>query len=92
MHLTNSSNVNHKKRVSNMISIPTHLHWLLLAIPLFSSCSMPKMMFPEDQSIYGFYKSVEEVKLSLGNNGWKITEKADMKEHYAIMGLKPEIL
>ena len=88
MYLVNSSNIIGKIRISNFISIPTYLHWLLIGILMFSSCSMPKMMFPEDQSKYEFYKTVEEVKLSLENNGWKVTEKADMKEHYAKFGFE----
>lgn len=88
MHLVNSSNANRKIGIRNMISIPNHLHWLLLAIFMFSSCSMPKMMFPEDQSKYEFSRTVEEVKLSLENNGWEVIEKVDMKEHYAKFGLE----
>ena len=45
-----------------MKKIFTHLNLLLIAILIFSSCSMSKMMFLEDQSKYEFDKSVEEVK------------------------------
>ena len=66
--------------------INNHLYLLFIAVFMFSSCSMSKMMFTEDESKYEFDKSVEELKLSLVRNGWDVTEKTDMKEHYAQFG------
>ncbi len=69
-----------------MKRIYNHLHLLLIAVLMLSSCSMSKMMFLEDESKYEFDKTVEELRLSLVKNGWKVTEKTDMKEHYARYG------
>ena len=70
------------KRINN------HLHLLLIAVLMLSSCSMSKMMFPEDESKYEFDKTVEELRLSLEKNGWKVAEKTDMREHYAQYGFE----
>lgn len=58
----------------------------LISVFILSSCSMSKMMFLEDESKYDFEKTLEQVKISLEKNGWKVTEIADMKEHYAQYG------
>lgn len=55
---------------------------------LMASCAMPKVMFTESESKYEFDKTVEEVIKSLADNGWEVTEKADMKEHYAQYGFE----
>lgn len=69
-----------------MKTIYNHLHLLLIAVVMLSSCAMSKIMFLEDESKYEFDKTVEEVKLSLVKHGWKVTEQTDMKEHYAKYG------
>jgi uncharacterized protein (DUF302 family) len=46
------------------------------------------MMFLEDQSKYDFEKTVTELKNSLENHGWKVSEKRDMQEHYATYGFE----
>lgn len=69
-----------------MKKIYNHLHLLLVAVFMLSSCSMTKMMFLEDESKYEFDKTVEELGLSLEKNEWKVAEKRDMKEHYAHYG------
>ncbi len=69
-----------------MKRIYNHLLLLLIAVLMLSSCSMPKMMFTEDESKYEFDKTVKELRLSLEKNGWNVAEKTDMKEHYAQFG------
>lgn len=59
---------------------------LLFVVFGLSSCNMSKMMFLEDQSKYDFDKTVIELKSSLENHGWKVSEKRDMQEHYASYG------
>ncbi len=69
-----------------MKRIYNHLYLLLISVLILSGCSMSKMMFLEDESKYEFNKSVVELKLVLEKNGWQVTEKRDMKEHYAQFG------
>lgn len=65
-----------------------HLYLLLISILMLSGCSMSKMMFLEDESKYEFNKTVVELKLVLEKNGWEVTEKRDMKGHYAQYGFE----
>lgn len=71
-----------------MKRIYNHLYLLLIAILMLSGCSMSKMMFLEDESKYEFNKTAVELKLVLEKNGWQVTEKRDMKEHYAQFGFE----
>ncbi len=70
------------KRINN------YLFLLLIAALILSGCSMSKMMFLEDESKYEFNKTAVELKLVLEKNGWQVTEKRDMKEHYAQFGFE----
>ncbi len=69
-----------------MIKVYNHFCLSLVAALILSSCSMSKMMFLEDESKYEFNKTAVELKLVLEKNGWQVTEKRDMKEHYAQFG------
>ncbi len=69
-----------------MKRIFNYLNLLLIAVLMLSGCAMSKMMFLEDESKYEFDKTVEELRLSLEKNEWKVAEKRDMKEHYARYG------
>ena len=69
-----------------MIKVYTHFCLSLVEALIISSCSMSKMMFLEDESKYEFNKTAVELKLVLEKNGWQVTEKRDMKEHYAQFG------
>ena len=71
-----------------MKRIYNHLCLLLIIALLLSGCSMSKMMFIEDESKYEFNKTAVELKLVLEKNGWQVTEKRDMKEHYAQFGFE----
>ncbi len=71
-----------------MTKVSNRLCLLLVAALILSSCSMSKMMFLEDESKYEFNKTVVELKLVLEKNGWQVTEKRDMKEHYAQFGFE----
>ncbi len=71
-----------------MKRIYNHLYLLLIAVFILSGCSMSKMMFLEDESKYEFNKTAVELKLVLEKNGWQVTEKRDMKEHYAQFGFE----
>ncbi len=71
-----------------MKRIYNHLYLLLIAALLLSGCTMSKMMFLEDESKYEFNKTAVELKLVLEKNGWQVTEKRDMKEHYAQFGFE----
>ena len=64
------------------------LHLMLIPLLMLSSCSMSKMMFLEDESKYEFNKTVEELKSILEKNGWDVTRKTDMQEHYAQYGFE----
>ena len=71
-----------------MKRIYNHLYLLLITALMLSGCSMSKMMFLEDESKYEFNKTAVELKLVLEKNGWQVTEKRDMKEHYAQFGFE----
>ncbi len=71
-----------------MKRIYNHLYLLLIVVLILSGCSMSKMMFLEDESKYEFNKTAVELKLVLEKNEWKVTEKRDMKEHYAHYGFE----
>jgi uncharacterized protein (DUF302 family) len=71
-----------------MKRIYNHLFLLLIAALMLSGCAMSKMMFLEDESKYEFNKTAVELKLVLEKNGWQVTEKRDMKEHYAQFGFE----
>ena len=60
----------------------------LAGIFLLQSCAMHKMMFVEDESKYGFDKTVEELNKALVDNNWAVTEVVDMQAHYAKHELK----
>ena len=64
----------------------SYLVLIITASLSLGSCCMHKMMFVEDQSKYEFEQTVSGLKLALEKNGWKVTEKADMREHYAQYG------
>lgn len=71
-----------------MKRIYNYLYLLLITVIILSGCSMSKMMFLEDESKYEFNKTAVELKLVLEKNGWQVTEKRDMKEHYAQFGFE----
>jgi uncharacterized protein (DUF302 family) len=75
-------------KLIDMKRINNQLYLMLIAVFMLSSCSMSKMMFLEDESKYEFNKTVEELKSIMEKNGWDVTRKTDMKEHYAQYGFE----